>query len=192
MKFLDHVVPWSKTRSHAILGAVRHAMGERVVVPNKGIYDAEVFLEKSPELVGFSLSAHRLIKPDGTILVCVADDRVAYHAGDSKYGELVGLNRTFLGVEFLMPGEWIYSDFKQAMLNGSAKFTAEQYDAGGWQFAEWMQTYGFGYANIVDHSGVAGDDVRGPGQGKLDPGCGFVHGRLTDRIRHYLAAEQSA
>ena len=169
-----------------VAGAIRHAMAERLTVTNHGIFDAAVFLEKSPELVGTSLSAHRLVKPDGTIVVCVPDDRVAYHAGASKLGDLVGLNATFLGIEFLLAGEWNYPDFKQAMLTGSAQFTEAQYDAGGWQLAAWMRAWQFGYERVVDHRAVASDAVRGMGLGKLDPGVGFNHGMLTDSIRRHL------
>ncbi len=185
---VSHPIPWGSDRRTPVAGAIRHAMGEKVVVPNKGIFDAEVLHEKSPELFGKTVSAHRYLRPDGTIVVSVGDDRVAWHAGESKLGELVGLNASFLGLEWLVPGEWDIVAFNQAMLNGSAKFTEEQYDSGGWQYAQWMQTYNFSYPMIVDHRTVAGDDVRGLGKGKLDPGNGFNHGKLTDAIRRHLDA----
>ncbi|KKM88500.1 hypothetical protein LCGC14_1258210, partial [marine sediment metagenome] len=44
---------------------------------------------------------------------------------------------------------------------------------------------------IVTHQQVAGDDVRGPGLGKLDPGNGFNHGRLTNFITRFLKEASS-
>ena len=179
---IQHPVPWSHTRRRPIEGAIIHAMGELVVVPGKGTYPAAEFLERSPELVGSSYSAHRLVDPEGDIVVCVPDDRLAFHAGDSRLGELIGLNKTFLGLEWLLPGEWVYGDFVVEMGRGNVGYTDEQYESGGWQYAQWMQEHDFERPRIVTHAQVAGDDVRGPGLGKRDPGVGFNHGRLTMAI----------
>lgn len=162
-------------------------MGEGVIVGSH-VYAAEKFLEDSPTLIQASVSAHRLLKPDGSIILCVPDDRVAYHAGTSRLGELVGLNSSFLGIEWLLQGDWDYPDFKAVMKNGSVPFTDAQYESGGWQCAQWMMEHDFGRQRIVTHQAVAGDEVRGPGLGKLDPGVGFNHGRLTNVINAELAA----
>ena len=181
---IEHPVPWHKTRRRDIEGIVTHAMGEYIIVPGKGTFPAAEFLERSPELVGASLSAHGLVVPNGDLVRLVEDDRVAYHAGDSRLGELVGLNRTFLGLEWLLPGEWDITRFNEAMRKGTAKFTDEQYESGGWWCAQKMQEHDFERHRVVTHAQVAGDDVRGPGLGKLDPGVGFNHGRLTNSIIH--------
>lgn len=187
-EIIDHPVPWWKARRRRIEGVVLHAMGEQVMVDGMTI-PAESFLEESPTLVKASLSAHRLVKPDGSIVLLVDDENVAHHAGESRLGELIGLNPTFLGMEFLLPGPWLYEpDFKNAMKRGTPQFTDAQYESGGWQCAQWMMAYEFGRARIVTHQAVAGDDVRGPGLGKLDPGVGFNHGRLTNVINSELAA----
>ncbi len=186
-EIIDAPVAWKKERRRRIEGVVVHAMGERIIVGEQ-TYDAELFLALSPDLIKKSVSAHRLVKPDGSMVLLVDDNFVSYHAGESRLGELVGLNSTFLGIEFLLPGKWAYPEFKVAMKKGLPAFTDAQYESGGWQCAQWMMAYEFGRQRIVDHQAVAGDDVRGPGLGKIDPGVGFNHGRLTNVINAELAA----
>lgn len=161
-------------------------MGEYIMVNGQPI-DAWGFLDQSPELVGEALSAHCLITPSGDVIRCVPDDHRANHAGHSKFGPLADLNWRFLGAEFLLPGEWLYDpDFLREMGRGDVGFTDEQYEAGGELYAQWMEEYDFSRDRVVGHSVVAGDDVRGAGRGKKDPGVGFHHGRLTiaiDRAR---------
>lgn len=183
---IEHPVRWSHRRRRTVEGSLIHAMGQFVVVPDVGIYPAAEFLERSPELVSSSYSAHRLVEPNGDIVVCVPDDRLAFHAGDSRLGELIGLNKTFLGLEWLVEGEWHITAFNDAMRKGTAKFTDEQYESAGWQYAQWMEAHDFGRHRIVTHAQVAGDDVRGPGLGKLDPGVGFNHGRLSNFINRSM------
>ena len=156
-------------------------MGENIVV-GADVWAAWTFLDKSPELTGVALSAHALIHPDGTVTRCVPDDHRANHAGHSHLGNLENLNETFLGAEFLLPGEWDYANFVREMGTGEVGFTAEQYEAGGELYAGWMKAHDFDRARVVTHSQVAGDDIRGEGRGKLDPGVGFHQGRLTIAI----------
>jgi N-acetyl-anhydromuramyl-L-alanine amidase AmpD len=163
-------------------------MGENVIVPSRGVFPAANFLEDSPDLIGFSLSCHRLLHPDGSITVCVDDDRVAYHAGESQFGELRNLNQVMLGMEWLVAGDWDYERFIHGMRAGTIKYTDEQYESGAWQYAQWMMDHTFGRDRIVSHSSVAGDEVRGPGLGKHDPGKGFNWPRLQESISRHLTA----
>ena len=157
-------------------------MGERIVAGND-VYSAWDFLNDSPRLAKDALSVHVLIEPSGRLIRCVPDEDRANHAGWSKLGSLEDLNWSFLGAEFLLPGEWVYDpDFLREMRTGNVGFTDEQYTAGGWLYADWMRKYDFPRARITGHSMVAGDDVRGEGKGKVDPGVGFKHGRLTNAI----------
>lgn len=48
---------------------------------------------------GSSASAHVVIARDGTVLQCVSFDKVAWHAGKSRWGSIVGLNRHSIGIE---------------------------------------------------------------------------------------------
>ncbi len=183
MNVIEKDLPWSRPRRQRIEGAIIHAMGEKI-----GEVPAWDFLNKSPEFTGGALSAHCLIHPNGDITRCVPDDERAWHAGHSRFGTLDNLNETFLGAEFLLPGEWQYDEFKREMHRGNVGFTDEQYEAGGELYAQWMREHGFDRSRVVTHAQVAGDDVRGPGLGKLDPGVGFNHGRLTIAIDRAAAA----
>lgn len=181
MEDVTRPLRWYRARRHKIEGAVIHCMGENIVVGDD-VWAAWTFLDESPELTGVALSVHALIHPDGTVTRCVPDDQRANHAGHSRFGTLKNLNETFLGAEFLLPGEWNYADFIREMGRGDVGFTDEQYVAGGALYAGWMEAHDFDRSRIVGHSVVSGDDVRGAGRGKLDPGVGFRHGRLTIAI----------
>jgi len=186
VKITDRQLPWSRARRQRIEGAIIHAMGENIFAPQ--LVPAWEFLRDSPQFTGGALSAHCLIHPNGDITRCVPDDERAWHAGHSRFGTLDNLNETFLGAEFLLSGDWHYDpDFLREMGRGNLGYTDEQYEAGGELYAQWMREHGFDRSRIVSHSQVAGDDVRGEGKGKLDPGVGFNHGRLTmaiDRASH--------
>ena len=183
MNAIEQLLRWSRPRRDRIQGALVHAMGESIWVEERRSYlPAWDFLDESPQITGVALSAHCLIYPDGKIVRCVPDAHRANHAGHSKFGSLENLNDTFLGAEFLLPGEWNYGEFVQEMGRGNVGFTGEQYEAGGWLYATWMMDHDFERPRIVSHSQVAGDDVRGEGRGKLDPGIGFNQGRLTIAI----------
>ena len=178
-------IRWSRARRELVCGAIIHAMGERIILGHVGTVTAHQLFKRSHLLLGVTLSVHCLIKPDGTIVRCMGDDREAYHAGHSKFGELENLNRTFLGAEFLVAGEWDYAAFRQEMLTGKVGYTAEQYDAGGWLYATWMKAHGFGLNQILGHFQVSGDHVRGKGNGKLDPGH-FNRGRFNLSLHRWM------
>jgi len=118
----------------------------------------------------------------------VSDDRVAFHAGESQFDELRNLNETFLGLELIVEGEWEYSEFVKALDSGENLYSEEQYFSAGWQCAQWMMEHKFGRDRIASHSLVAGDDVRGPGLGKHDPGTGFSWLELQEQISFHLEA----
>ena len=190
---VDAPVPWKRKgdRREEIQGALVHAMGEYIVVED-GTRSALDFLRESPDLTGESYSAHCLVKPDGTLQQCVDDHKEAFHAGFSRRGNLTLLNRSFLGLEFLLPGTWSYGPFIKEMKTGSVHFTEAQYRTAGWRYASWMLAYGFGRGDVVSHSSVAGDNVRGEGKGKRDPGVGFNHGMLTNWITRWTKHLQEA
>lgn len=154
-------------------------MGEYVVVPNHGDIPAQEFLAKSPHYVDSKLSANYLITPAGTLVQLVPETECAHHAGQSRWLDLggddgyPGLNRWSYGAEWLVAGVWEYQVFRRACVDGSAKFTPEQYRSGGYLYARWMIQDGIPRQKILAHSQVAGDHVRGVGKGKRDPGAGF-------------------
>jgi len=51
------------------------------------------------------VSAHFIIERDGTVTQMVPLDRVAYHAGRSRWGDINGCNSAFIGVELVGPGK---------------------------------------------------------------------------------------
>ncbi len=176
------IIKWKKPRRDPVQGIVYHAMGEYIVIGD-GVLSAASFLQESPEICGEAYSAHCLSKPSGSLEIMASDDWRTWHAGVSELGGIRHLNNTFLGIEFLVPGDWVYDpDFIRQMKTGTVKFTEEQYVAGAWWIATKMLQYQFGRPAVVFHSQVAGDDVRGEGRGKLDPGVGFNHGKLTSLI----------
>ena len=182
----DRPLRWRRSRGeHLIEGAVIHAMGEQIVVGDEEI-DAWDFLDRSPDLIGSTLSVHALIPPEPPIIRCVPDDAIAFHAGHSRFGQLESLNQTFLGAEFLLPGVWDYGRFKEEMLRGNVGYTDAQYEMGGWLYAHWMLEHSFERYRVAPHSQVSGDAVRGERKGKIDPGVSFNHGRLTNEINRNL------
>ena len=183
MNIVDRPLRWHRSRrDYKIEGALIHAMGEYIVVNGEAI-PAWDFLDQSPDLVGEALSAHCLLVPSGDVIRCVSDDHRANHAGHSRFGFLEDLNWTFLGAEWLLPGTWTYDpDFLREMGQGNVGFTDAQYEAGGELYAKWMKDYDFARSRIVGHSVVSGDEIRGEGRGKKDPGVGLNQGRLTIAI----------
>ena len=188
-RLIDKPIRWRRQRRLDVRGALVHAMGAFLPMPS-GEISAHEFLRRSPELTGSSVCAHRLLHPDGSITVCVPDDKVTFHAGESQFGELRNLNETFLGMEWLVAGVWEYGHFVSALRGGEIDFSDEQYESGGWQYAQWMMEHKFGRDRIAAHSAVAGDDVRGPGLGKHDPGRAFSWRHLQEQITIHLEAAE--
>lgn len=54
---------------------------------------------------GTSVSAHFVVERDGTITQMVATNRRAYHAGQSKWRGISGLNSCSIGIEIVNPGK---------------------------------------------------------------------------------------
>jgi N-acetyl-anhydromuramyl-L-alanine amidase AmpD len=166
-RIIERPLPESRARpaEAKISGALVHSMGEHIYFEG-ALLDAHTALDRQ------GVSAHCLITPAGEIVSCCGVDRIAYHAGKSQLGAERDLNRTFLGAEFLLAGEHDYTSFLKGIAQPDA-YTLAQYQAGGWLYASWGKAFGFGPERIKGHSDVAGDEVRGPGNGKRDPGAGF-------------------
>lgn len=127
----------------------------------------------APEWLRLSrLSVHGYIAPDGEWIAGKEVPEKAAHAGKSVFGELSGLNSHFLGFEMLVPGLNDYGSFIDK-INNQNPYSEAQLDTAAKKCIEWMQTYNIPLANIVGHSDVSGDAVRGEGKGKKDPGKSF-------------------
>tara|TARA_R100000951_G_scaffold108419_1_gene104590 strand:- start:474 stop:1037 length:564 start_codon:yes stop_codon:yes gene_type:complete len=145
-------------------GIVIHSMSERF-----GSKSASEFLQD------IGLSVHAFIHTDGKIELAQVQDKKAYHAGKSEWNGETNLNNTFLGVELLVRHSYAnnqFESFKNTVMN-TDWVGASQFDSLVWLCRKWSKEYDIKLDNIVRHSDVSGDHVRGSGKGKFDVGDGF-------------------
>lgn len=147
-----------------------HAMSEYLV------YEGEVTFALD-FLNDIQLGCHYFIAPDGLVLSGVNPDFRTPHVGRSEYKGRKWLNETSIGIEFLVPGINTYDEFIKT-LNTDHAFSADQYQAGAELIARLKSSHPSILNRVIGHSTVSGDDVRGPGRGKLDPGQYFKWGKL--------------
>jgi len=146
-------------------GIIIHSMAEYLDLDGGPKY-AKDFLKS------LNLSVHGFIKPDGIYDSMVSSPNKASHAGKSEWGEWRYLNGHFLGVELLVEGIHTYSSFKK-VINKGGTYSQEQFDSLIRVCKWWKVKYNIKSKNIVRHSDVSGDDIRGKGRGKIDPGSAF-------------------
>ena len=146
-------------------GVIVHSMSEYLKLDNGPKY-AKDFLES------IGLSVHGFIKPDGTYEKMISSPGKAFHAGKSYHNGLSGLNSHYLGFELLVPGTHDFGTFSKA-IETEGTYTDEQMKTAVEVCQYWMKEYDIPADNIVRHSDVSGDDVRGKGKGKTDPGSAF-------------------
>ena len=129
---------------------VVHSMGEFIDSHDRD-YSAWEWLQK------LGLSAHALVRPDGSVVLCRKPSQGAYHAK--------GYNTGSLGIEFLVPGVHTYTTFLDA-IDAQGWVTEQQLQAGIELVGEWMRKFDIEKGCIVQHSQIS------PGR-KWDPGKGF-------------------
>ncbi|MGH6615644.1 N-acetylmuramoyl-L-alanine amidase [Sphingomonas sp.] len=132
-----------------------------IVLHYTGMNDAESAIARltDPEA---KVSAHYLVKEDGTILRMVAEDKRAWHAGKSHWRHITDVNSASIGIEIVNPGhEWGYRPFPE-----------EQIDALIPLVHEIKERHGITRGNVVGHSDIA--PMR-----KQDPGELFPWARLA-------------
>ncbi len=129
-------------------------------------------------------SAHFFIDLDGTIYQRVPVTWRANHAGKSEHLGLSGLNDDYLSAEFMANFDSRgYVDYKafcdfidrdQNWKGGNQVYTMSQLIAGN-QLVNWLmkEIPTIEYDRIERHSIVSPDSLRGPGEGKIDPGKAF-------------------
>ena len=146
-------------------GVIVHSMSEYLKLDDGPMY-AHDFLKS------IGLSVHGFVKPDGTYEKMVSSPGKAFHAGKSEWNGLSGLNSHFLGFELLVPGTHDFGTFSKA-IETEGTYTEEQMKTSVEVVKYWIDEYNIPIENIVRHSDCSGDDVRGKGKGKTDPGSAF-------------------
>lgn len=118
------------------------------------------------DIVGLHVSAHVLIKRDGTIFQFVAFDKCAWHAGESSYADLTDCNDFSIGIELEGTDSGGYREAQYRSLCDVTKVLLETYAS-------------LAMDRIVGHCDIA------PGR-KTDPGPSFDWTRfrqaLTERV----------
>lgn len=146
-------------------GVIVHSMSEYLKLDDGPMY-AHDFLKS------IGLSVHGFVKPDGTYEKMVSSPGKAFHAGKSEWNGLSGLNSHYLGFEILVPGTHDFGTFSKA-IETEGTYTEEQMKTSVEVVKYWIEEYNIPIDNIVRHSDCSGDDVRGKGKGKTDPGSAF-------------------
>jgi AmpD protein len=155
-------------------GIIVHSMAEYLKMP-EGPMKAHDFLKS------VKLSVHGFIHPDGTYEKMVSSPGKAFHAGKSEWNGLQHLNSHYLGFELLVQGEHDFGTFSKA-IEEEGTYTEEQFKTSVETVKWWMNEYDISADNVVRHSDCSGDDVRGKGKGKTDPGSAFDWERFKKEI----------
>jgi N-acetylmuramoyl-L-alanine amidase len=140
-------------------------------------------------------SAHFVIARDGAITQMVGLDKRAWHAGESKWGDLKGMNRYSIGIELANAGrlrrtesgEWLsWTSTKippQDVL--VAKHKAETVEAGWHVYPEPQIVAALQVAVALSAAfpieGILGHDDIAPGR-KSDPGPAFPLASIVSRV----------
>jgi len=100
------------------------------------------------------VSCHYLVAEDGQVLRMVAEDKRAWHAGNSYWRGIHGVNAASIGIEIVNPGHEL----------GYRPFTEEQMDALIPLVADIVKRHDIAPANVVGHSDVAPARKQDPGE----------------------------
>ena len=100
------------------------------------------------------VSCHYLIDRRGQILKMVEDNKVAWHAGKSKWKNFVNLNKNSIGIEIVNKGHEL----------GYEKFTFQQINSLIQICKNLKKKYKIKNSNIVGHSDIAPLRKRDPGE----------------------------
>ena len=124
-----------------------------LVLHYTGMEDAAYALDRltDPEA---KVSAHYLIDEEGEIVSLVPENKRAWHAGLSRWGEISDVNSASIGIEIVNPGhEWGYRDFPEAQLEALIPLIADI-----------VERHGIAPKNVVGHSDVAPARKQDPGE----------------------------
>jgi N-acetyl-anhydromuramyl-L-alanine amidase AmpD len=156
------------------IGVVVHSMTEFIDWEGEEI-TARQLLDK------LGLGIHALIHPDGRVEEVIPTTQKAAHAGKSVHNGLSNLNSFFVGFELLVEGKNDYGSFIKK-IDEEGCYTDAQFESAVNLTKQWMETYNIEAKDVVRHSDVSGDHVRGEGKGKVDPGHGFDWNKFVEHI----------
>lgn len=100
------------------------------------------------------VSAHYMVDEDGTVTCYVAEDKRAWHAGQSVWRGLDDINARSIGIEIVNPGH----------SNGYRAFPAAQMQAVAALCRAIMARHGIAPENVLAHSDIAPARKRDPGE----------------------------
>jgi len=124
-----------------------------VVLHYTGMQTAQAALARLTDPAA-EVSAHYLIDEDGTIHRLVAEDKRAWHAGQSHWRGITDVNSASIGIELVNPGhEFGYREFAPAQIEALIPLLAEIKDR-----------YEITRGNIVGHSDIAPTRKQDPGE----------------------------
>lgn len=176
-----HEARWvKKGQLRPAVGVVVHSMGENIVY-DRVIYPAQEWLDRQFELVpkADKVSAHALVKPDGTIIRCAGHVDRCDHSGLSLWKKWLYLNRNFLSIEVLVAGDHTWGTYLNAIRTEPGPYTEAQYRAVAWMIHTWkLECPELELDNIAAHSTVS------PGR-KPDPGPCFDWAQMRAFLEEY-------
>jgi N-acetyl-anhydromuramyl-L-alanine amidase AmpD len=135
------------------------------------------------------------------LIECQSTDKVAYHAGKSRYKSFTNLNSSFLGIELLvnktpyngiLAGKGIDVPLNQMhfIINNIDWIKVPMFDILVNWCVEQMKEYDIPIENVIQHSDCAGDDIRGKGKGKQDAGKMFNRYVFYKNLQTKLTGER--
>ena len=100
------------------------------------------------------MSCHYLIDQKGEILKMVDENKIAWHAGKSKWKNYINLNKNSIGIELVNKGHEIrYEKFSKAQINKLVKLCLIL-----------KKKYKIKSSNVVGHSDIAPLRKKDPGE----------------------------
>ena len=102
----------------------------------------------------FKVSCHYLIDRKGLVIPLVDDDKIAWHAGKSKWKNFVNLNKHSIGIELVNKGHAFgYEKFTNIQINRLIQLCLKL-----------RKKYKINNSNVVGHSDIAPKRKKDPGE----------------------------
>ena len=146
--------------------------------------------KSAPEFIkSIGLDCHYFIQPDGNVINQIVTHDIdlkngyiirGLHAGVSKHEHKYNLNWNSIGIELMIEGEHSYEEFLDKIKTDC--YTESQIESCLKLVRELSAHFRIKKCNVIRHSDVSGDDIRGKGKGKKDPGEGFNYEKFIKDI----------